>query len=168
MTLVVADTTPLRYLVQIGYEYLLPRLFTKIWIPGAVVGELRQERTPGAVRTWAEQLPSWIEVREIAGSASEHELAGLDRGEWEAIQLAKEIHADLLLIDERSGVRVARGQGFRVTGTLGILVEAARLDLISISEALGRLAKTNFRRTPDLFAQTQDLVRKSGKEGASE
>jgi predicted nucleic acid-binding protein len=68
---------------------LLPQLFTKIWIPGAVVGELRHERTHGAVRRWAEQLPSWIEAPEIAGTASEHELAGLDRGEWEAIQLAK-------------------------------------------------------------------------------
>ncbi len=43
MILVVADTAPLRYLVEIGYEYLLPRLFTKIWIPGAVVEELRSQ-----------------------------------------------------------------------------------------------------------------------------
>jgi predicted nucleic acid-binding protein len=35
MILVVADTTPLRYLVEIGYEHLLPKLFTKVWIPGA-------------------------------------------------------------------------------------------------------------------------------------
>lgn len=165
MTLIVADTAPLRYLVQIGYEDLLPQLFARVWIPGAVVRELRQKQTPSIVRDWAEQFPSWIEVREIAGTPSEHELPGLDRGEWEAIQLAKELRANLLLMDERLGVRLARQQGFTVTGTLGVLVEAARRGFISIDEALARLARTNFRRTPELFAQTQDLVRKSGKGG---
>jgi predicted nucleic acid-binding protein len=168
MILVVADTTPLRYLIEIGYENLLPKLFTKVWIPGAVAGELRHERAPALVRHWAERLPSWIEVRKIGGPPSVHEKAGLDRGEWEAIELAKELRANLLLIDERSGVRVARELGFTVTGTLGVLVEAARSDLISIEEALARLSKTNFRSTPDLFNQTQKLVRQSGKEAASE
>jgi predicted nucleic acid-binding protein len=50
MSLVVADTTPLRYLVETGYDHLLPRLFTKVWIPETVVSELRHDRTPGVVR----------------------------------------------------------------------------------------------------------------------
>lgn len=72
----------------------------------------------------------------------------------------------VLLIDERSGALAARRQGFTVTGTLGVLVEAARLGLVSIEDALDRLGKTNFRRTPELFAQTRELVRKgdAGKE----
>jgi len=82
MTLVVADTTPLHYLVEIGYESLLPRLFTRVWIPGTVAAELRHERTPAVVRQWASQLPSWIEVRKVDVPAAAHELAGLDRGEW--------------------------------------------------------------------------------------
>ena len=163
MTLIVADTAPICYLVQINYENLLPRLFARVWIPGAVLRELQQKQTPAIVRDWAEQFPPWIEVREIARPASEHEAAGLHRGEWEAIQLAKELKASLLLMNERSGVRVAREQGLSVTGTLGVLVEAARLHLISIEEPLVRLAKTNFRRTPGLFSQTQDLVRKFGR-----
>jgi predicted nucleic acid-binding protein len=143
MILVVADTGPLRYLVEIGYEYLLPRLFTRVCIPGTVAGELRRERTPAVVRQWAERLPLWIEVRKIDGGPSAHEIAGLDRGEWEAIELAKQVEANLLLIDERTGVRVAREHGFTVTGTLGVLVEAARSGFISIEEALARLSKTS-------------------------
>jgi predicted nucleic acid-binding protein len=63
--ILVADTSPLRYLVQTGYEFLLPRLFTKVWIPGTVTAELRHARTPAVVRQWAEQLPSWVEVRQV-------------------------------------------------------------------------------------------------------
>lgn len=83
----------------------------------------------------------------------------MDRGEWEAIELAKALNANLLLIDERTGARIARTHGFAVTGTLGVLVEAARSDLLSIEEALVCLSKTNFRRTPDLFDQIKDLFR---------
>lgn len=61
--------------------------------------------------------------------------------------------------DERAGVRVARAQGFSVTGTLGVLVEAAADPSSFLDEALGRLAKTRFRRSPDLFAQTRQLLR---------
>jgi uncharacterized protein len=158
MIVVVADTTPLRYLVETGYEYLLPRLFGSVLIPGAVAVELQQERTPASVRRWAALLPSWVEVRQVTAPASAHEPTRLDRGESEAIELAKSLDAKLLLIDERAGARIARGYGFAVTGTLGVLAEAARSGLISIEEALDRLGKTNFRRTPDLFAQTKDLV----------
>jgi predicted nucleic acid-binding protein len=51
MILVVADTTPLRYLVEIGYEYLLPQLFAKVWIPGTVVTELRTNTNPACERS---------------------------------------------------------------------------------------------------------------------
>lgn len=163
MTLVVADTTPLRYLVEIGYESLLPQLFTNVWIPGAVARELQGKGTPETVRRWAGRLPTWIEVRELAHPAFAHEASGLDRGEWEAIQLAQEIHANLLLIDERPGARVARGRGFTVTGTLGVLVEGARAGFVSIDEALARLANTNFRRTDELFEQTKQRARQPRK-----
>ena len=153
MILVVADTSPLRYLVETAYEFLLPRLFTKVWIPGTVIAEFAPCTIAGRRSRVGRAAPSWVEVRQVEGLHAAHELAGLDRGEWEAIELAKRIQANLLLIDERAGVRVARAQGFTVTGTLGILVEAARSGLISIDEALARLAQTSFRRTPDLFAQ---------------
>ena len=162
--LVVADTTPLRYLVEIGYEYLLPRLFTRVWIPGTVASELRHEGAPDVVRKWAAQIPSWVEVREVvAGPPFAHELSGLDRGEWEAIQLAQEIKANLLLIDERfrrphpprAGVRCYRYA--RRFGRGGSIKSHRH------QRGAGTSGKNDFRRTPDLFAQTQDLVRKSRK-----
>jgi predicted nucleic acid-binding protein len=157
MIVVVADTSPLRYLVLIQCDYLLPRLYSKIWIPGAVLAELRQAK-PALVRHWAAELPEWIEVRQVVDTGLP-QLAELDLGEREALVLAAEVHANLVLIDERPGTLTARQLGFKATGTLGVLVEAAQVGLVSIDEALDRLERTNFRRTPDLFAHVRLLVR---------
>jgi predicted nucleic acid-binding protein len=59
--------------------------------------------------------------------------------------LAIAIEADLLLMDDRKGVVVARGKGLRVTGTLGILDIAAQRGLINFTEAIARLRRTTFR-----------------------
>jgi predicted nucleic acid-binding protein len=72
-------------------------------------------------------------------------LRELDPGERQAIQLAKQEHADLLLMDEKLGVRIAREQGLAVTGTLGVLVQATRRGLIDIERALTDLQATDFR-----------------------
>ena len=161
MILVVADTTPLRYLVEIGLEGLLPALFEGIRVPGAVVVELRNAGAPAVVREWAARFPCWVVVSEVEGDPSAVDASGLGRGEWEALELAARIRAQLVLIDERAGARVARLRGFQVTGTLGVLVAAARANLVSIDEALGRLGRTNFRVSRDLV----ERVRAEGKRG---
>jgi hypothetical protein len=69
----------------------------------------------------------------------------LDEGERAAILLATQIGADLLLIDDRDGVNVARSKGFAVTGTLGILDLAATRGLIRLNEAVEHLKNTSFR-----------------------
>jgi len=69
--------------------------------------------------------PKWVEVRQTHHA---HDLAveELDPGEEDAIALAIELHADLLLMDDRNGVRAARRKGIEVTGTLGLLGIAAK------------------------------------------
>ncbi len=162
MVLVVADTSPLRYLVEINLEHLLPKLFDTIWIPGAVVAELSHHKAPSIVREWARRLPDWIVVRDLESTHPVFiELAGLDRGEREAIGLAETLNADLLLIDERAATRMAILRGFDTTGTLGVLEDAARAGFISIDDALARLAATKFRRTPELFDQTRQRALKT-------
>jgi hypothetical protein len=61
--LVVADTSPLNYPVLIGHEAILPALYARVLIPPAVLTDLRQARTPEAVRAWVAQPPAWLEVR---------------------------------------------------------------------------------------------------------
>lgn len=96
--LVVADNTPLRYLILLGYVDILPALYGRILIPQAVLRELQHPRTPAPVRAYLAQPPAWLEIVPTTGTA-DAVLAELDAGERDAILLAQECHADLLLID---------------------------------------------------------------------
>jgi predicted nucleic acid-binding protein len=150
MRLVVADTSPLRYLVQIDQIDLLPQLFEKMFIPAVVCDELRHASAPKAVRGWMRSMPGWLEVSAV-GASDDPSLATLDEGEKSAIALGLSLEADLLLIDDRRGVAAARAKGFEVIGTLGVLDLAARRDIVDLAEALARLRTTNFRRREELF-----------------
>jgi predicted nucleic acid-binding protein len=144
--LVIADTGPINYLILIGHIDLLAALFEKIILPSAVQAELAAHNAPLPVRSWAAEPPSWMEVRQTPGDFdSDPLLKGIQEGEKAAIALASALHADLLLIDDRKGVKVARQKGLRVTGTLGILELAARQGLVDFTQAVGRLQQTNFR-----------------------
>jgi len=149
---VVADTGPLNYLVLIEAIEVLPRLFGSVLVPAAVRAELRDPGASPLVRAWAEHPPSWIDLRTVAPAAvSNPSLRGLDEGEAEALALAQSIGADLILIDDRAGVAAASRLGFATTGTLGVLVTAARLGLTDLAAAFDRLKATNFRYRPTLL-----------------
>jgi predicted nucleic acid-binding protein len=100
--IVVADTAPLNYLIQIDCDALLFHLYERIIVPAGVMQELRHPAAPMSVRAWLSRIPAWIDVLQSATTPAA-ELA--DLGEREAIQLDEEQHADLLLIDERKGRR---------------------------------------------------------------
>jgi len=61
------------------------------------------------------------------------------------------MNAELILMDDRDGVAVARNKGLAVTGTLGILDLAARRGLIRLDHAFERLKDTNFRCHPEVM-----------------
>jgi predicted nucleic acid-binding protein len=112
MRLVVADTAPLNYLVLIGHVELLSTLFEKDFVPEPVRDELLHAEAPDAVRQWVTDLPPWIEVAARGQETDDPTLGHLDDGERAAIELAVRIGADLILMDDRDGVAVARSKGF--------------------------------------------------------
>jgi predicted nucleic acid-binding protein len=151
--IVIADTSPLNYLIQINCDSLLLQLYGKIAVPSGVMQELGHPDAPAAVRIWLMHLPGWIEVC-LTSSMPDEGLGFLDLGEREAIQLAEERQADLLLIDERKGRLEAKRCGFRTTGTLGVLLSAGELKLIDPVAAYRRLLnETTFRTSAALEAQ---------------
>jgi predicted nucleic acid-binding protein len=78
------------------------------------------------------------------------QLAALDDGERAAIALAVSEQADLILMDDRAGVAAARGKGFVVMGTLGLLDRAARRGLVELPAAPAALRATNFHVRQEL------------------
>ena len=102
MTVVVADTSPLNYLILIEHIDLLPRLYRRIIIPVEVLRELNDDGAPRRVSEWAMQPPEWLEVRSTPPN-NDPALSLLDQGERCAILLAQSEADVLLLIDEAAG-----------------------------------------------------------------
>lgn len=147
--IVVADTSPLLYLILIEHEQVLPALYGRVIAPRAVISELSHPGTPQAVRDWIARLPSWLHVANpkhpIMASGS------LGRGELEAIALAQELKADALLIDDQAGREEALRRHLPVVGTLRVLAAAADAKLIDLPDTVARLRQTSFRASEELF-----------------
>ncbi len=151
MPVVVSDTSPLIYLTRLGHFDWLRQFYSYVFIPTAVWDELNHQGAsyPEAKETQGAVLSGWMKVRK-----PERPIAGyseLDLGEREAIALAKELGA-MLLIDEAEGRQAARRLGIPVTGTLDLLIEAKRRGLIlKVGDELACLTKeTTFRISDEL------------------
>ncbi len=147
--IVIADTTPLNYLILVDLTHILSELFGQVVIPQAVLNELQSPQAPDEVREWFAHRPDWLAVREV--QQLDPTLAHLDPGEREAITLAQELQADLILLDENRGRREAINRGFNVTGTVGLLDRAGARGLIDVPTAVARLRQTTFRVSPRLL-----------------
>lgn len=151
MMVVVADTSPINYLVLINEIEVLARLYGSIVIPREVAIELTDSGAPAAVRGWMERRPKWIEIR--SAPIPDLSLTELDAGEAAAISLAETETDVLLLIDETAGRREASRRGIPNTGTLGVLRRAAVEGFVNLPAALDRLRATNFRVSRTLVAE---------------
>jgi len=111
--MVVSNTSPLRYLIAVGRVELVENIFGHVMIPRAV-------------QQWLTRRPIWLQVRDLPQPPEPELFRRLDRGEAEAIQLAINLRADFLLIDEFRGRRDAAARGVTVIEALGILLESYR------------------------------------------
>ena len=150
--IIISDTSVLTNLIQLDQLSLLEKLFGHVLIPKKVFSEL--SKIPGQIPI-IERI-SWIEIRSVSNSEIVEKLAmQLDLGEAESIALAIEEKADLLLIDERKGRRIAQQNGILITGLLGILIEAkAEKHLKEVKPLLDKLIfEIGFRVSPKLYQQ---------------
>jgi predicted nucleic acid-binding protein len=148
--IVIADTTPLNYLILIGHSEVLPKLYGRVIIPKAVYEELQQDHTPAAVRSQIAARPPWLEVQQVQ-LGIDPKLRELDLGEQQAIMLAEELRADLLILDEKDGRNAATARRLTVTGTVGVLEQAAKLNLLDLLTAISKLRQTTFRADEKLL-----------------
>lgn len=123
MLVVVSDTSPIRALNHLGCVSLLGELYGTVYVPPAVVRELECTSEGTQVVDVAEF--EFIRVQSPASRAAVAALrTSLDEGESEALALAQEIGASIVLIDELDGRARAEQLGFVVIGTLGVLLGA--------------------------------------------
>lgn len=152
---VVSNASPLISLARIGHLHLLHLLYHEIVIPEAVWYEVVVQ---GAGLTGADdvQAAPWIQQRVVTNTLLTFALQrDLDAGEAEAIVLARETCADLLLMDERIGRETATYLGIRCIGVLGVLIAAKKRGHIHhvrpLLDALRDVAR--FRVSDTLYQQ---------------
>ena len=146
--IVVADSSPLIVLVNIGCIRILPELFGEVVIPPQIAAELADANRPQAVRDFIGAKPPWLHVR---APISVEPIPELHEGERAAISLASELKADLLLIDESDGRSAALARHLQITGTIGILQRAAEQGLLDLADAFERIKQTDFWISPRLL-----------------
>jgi len=149
--IVIADTSPLNYLVLIGEVEILPQIYGRVLIPLAVWGELQRPQTPEVVRAWISRRPAWLEIGRV-GRGPEPTLYKLGAGEREAIMLGEDLHADWLILDEHAARIAATQRNLNVIGTLGVLAAAAERRLVDFAGAVARLKQTSFYVSPEVLA----------------
>ena len=150
---VVADTSPLTALLHLRQMQLLPQLYGIVYLPEAVAAELNILITFGYDISFLQNTAVFV-IKPVTDQSRVQQISQqLDKGEAEAIVLAIEIGAGLLLIDEKLGKNVAQAAGIRCLGVVGLLIEAKSKGLISqIKPLLDDLVQNlNFRLSEKIY-----------------
>ena len=159
--IVVGDASVLIALERIGHQPLLHALYGQVHVPDAVWREVFE---PISSTHSTPEVPPWIVRHRVRDPSVGDSLRGqLDRGEIEAILLARELVADFLLIDERLGRQAARRFGIPVRGLLGVLADARRHGQIpALAPLLRQLRDHGFWISDELMAEALRAVGEVG------
>lgn len=146
--IIVSDTTPLRYLIQIEKVHILETLFGRVIIPEKVAEELQRPKTPQKVKDWMQNRPGWLEVM-MADLSVFTPQKKIDDGEREAFALAITLKADAILLDDKDATTEAARLKLDVIPTFAILESAAEQGLIDLPLTIDEMRKTSFRLPPE-------------------
>ena len=158
--IVVADTSPLNYLIRSGYVWILPELFGRVIVPKAVLAEMQHPRAPEEVQAFSNSPPPWLECVE-AGRIATGLDPSLGEGEREAISLALDTHADALLLDDLAGRREAQSRQIAARGTVAVLLQASLRGHLYFPTAFDQLRQLGFRASRALQEELFNTYSKS-------
>ena len=149
MAEIIVNTSPLQYLHQVGQLELLPKLFGRVTVPGAVVQEIAAGRRLGMDLPTVEKL-AWVEVRDPASPAGVLLAWDLGAGESSSLSLALERPGAWVVLDDRLARQAAASLGIPVLGTAGVLLRSKRQGcLTAVRPVLDRLTALGFRLDPN-------------------
>ncbi|MEW5937753.1 MAG: DUF3368 domain-containing protein [Candidatus Thermoplasmatota archaeon] len=155
---VVADASPLIYLAKVGKISLLRDLFGRVAIPREVFAEAvvrAQGEFPEAAQIETAIDEGWLEVCDVLFDKKLLNLVTeLDKGEIEVIALSKKTDADLTLMDDAVGRRVAESFGLNVKGTLYVILCAFKRGILSKKDTMRTIQKlvvAGFRLSSEIY-----------------
>jgi predicted nucleic acid-binding protein len=143
--IIVSDSGPLIALSKLNLLFILQELFGEIFIPAEVWKEV-VERGKGKAGSEAIKKAKWIKVQDVGDEFSVEVLCrDIDRGEAEAIILAKRINADMLILDEKIAREVAMAIGLKVVGSLALIHEGIERGMVNqtIAEIIKKMKERN-------------------------
>ncbi len=144
----ICNTSPFQYLHQLGRLDILSSLTGRVVVPGAVVAELEAGLALGYSLPDVRALP-WAEIREPVSAPALPLAADLGHGEAAVLALALESAEAVVILDDHVARRAAMHLGLRMTGTLGLLLDARRRGLVErIRPMLDELDRLGFRVSP--------------------
>ena len=145
--IIIADTSCIILLHKINEFDLLRKLFGKIFVTSEIC------------RDFGSALPDWVNLKDPVNiSAQKVLLASVDQGEASAIALALEEVDPLLILDDKKARRLASSLNLKITGSLGILVEA-KIEgyLTDIHAVIQKIKKTDFHLSDELELKMIEL-----------
>lgn len=150
--IIVSDTSPICYLLLINQIDILPTLYNVIVIPKTVADELAASESPPIVKNWIDQPPIWLQI-DTTELPQAIDIGKLDPGERDAILLAEQLQADLIILDDKSARRIATERGLQIIGLLGIVKDAARSGLLDLETTFEQLQNAGFWVSPHVSAR---------------
>ncbi len=144
--IIIADSSCLIALSNIGELDLLKKVYTEISI------------TPEIVAEFGETIPEWMNIETVSDNTKIELLElELDRGEASAIALALEQENSLLIIDEKKGRLIAKRMRITITGILGVILKAKEVGIITVVKPIiEKLESVDFRISEKLKKQILD------------
>ncbi len=151
--MIISNSSCLIILDKLGSLDLLQKLYSKLTIPKAVKEEVFKSKT----------IPDWFDIVEITQPAAYRILEkNLGHGESEAITLSIELNTDLLIVDDLAARKMAHKMGIKITGVIGVLLEAKRIGIIKeLKLYLDAMLKEGFRVSKSVYEESLILARES-------
>jgi predicted nucleic acid-binding protein len=159
--IVVIDSTVLIGLAKLGKIPLLKQIFSKVSIPEEVFKEV-VERGKDKIGSKLIMESRWIETKAVKDKTQVSFLMGsLDRGEAEVLALARELEANLILLDEEKARKSAVIAGFNVMGLLGLFNLSKNMGLVDeVRPLVDELLIKKFRISDKVIEET---LRRAGE-----
>jgi uncharacterized protein len=158
---IICNTSPIQYLYQIGLLHILPALVGQVIVPPAVVEEIEAGHVEGVPLPDLATL-EWVIVRSPVSESALPLVNDLGAGETQVLMLALELIDAVVILDDGLARRVAETLNLRLTGVLGLLLDAKRAGLVSaVAPLLDQLQTLRFRLAPFTRAAVLELAGES-------